>query len=406
MSEVNADPPEVLAMPAEGVPPLVDDAHALKEVKNRLATSSAPVAVDTERAQGYRYGSNAYLVQIRREDVGSFLIDSHALPDLTELRAVLEQKWILHAADQDLRCLLELGLKPESVFDTEIAARLLGFRKFSLTAVTEQVLNVKLEKSHQNEDWSRRPIPPDWLRYAALDVELLPALYDNLADQLEKSGRMDWAEQEFNHLLTHPLIPRVPAWRDLRGLGKIKTRRGLAYARELWRARETVGKKLDLAPGRLLATAGIIEAAQKLPKTRRDLQSIEAFRRPTARKEMQTWSSAITKAKALSDADLPALKVFPNMAVPPPANTWKRLDSEAWDRLTAVRAIVADAAKSLDLEPEVVLEPRVMREIAWRPLRGEITESLADSGARPWQQTLISQAIQSTSPSLLKTLQG
>ena len=140
------------------------------------------MAVDAERASGYRYSQRAYLVQLRRAGAGTFLIDPIELPDLSSLdEALADAEWILHAANQDLPCLAELGMRPRRLFDTELAGRLLGSERVALGTMLEQYLGISLEKGHSAADWSTRPLPHDWLVYAALDVELLIELRDGAA---------------------------------------------------------------------------------------------------------------------------------------------------------------------------------------------------------------------------------
>lgn len=391
----------LLKSPREGVPDLIEDTLELEAAIRQLESSTEPVALDTERAQGYRYGGGAYLVQLRKSDVGSFLIDPQALPDLSSMRPALQGTWLLHAADQDLACMAELGLVPERVFDTEIAAKLLGFSRFSLGAMTEQILGIALDKSHQNEDWSLRPFPIDWLRYAALDVELLPELQTEMSARIADAGRTEWAEQEFAQLLENPLQPKEPHWRDLKGLGKVKSRQGLATARELWKVREELGRDLDISPGRILATQGIIEAALVQPSTRGRLTSIEPFRRSRARKHTDLWWSAIAKARSLPDSQLPPVRLAADPNFVPPASSWKRQDPQAWERLQTMRTLAARASDPLGIQPDVVLAPRVQREVAWRPLRKDFEEALHEGGARPWQ---IQQLTTVAAPDLLRDL--
>lgn len=393
----------LLKSPREGVPDLIEDARELEVAIRQLGSSTEPVALDTERAQGYRYGGGAYLVQLRKSDVGSFLIDPQALPDLSNMGPALRGTWLLHAADQDLACMAQLGLVPERVFDTEIAAKLLGFSRFSLGAMTEQILGISLDKSHQNEDWSLRPFPVDWLRYAALDVELLPELQKEMSARIADAGRTEWADQEFAHLLSNPLQPREPHWRDLKGLGKVKTAQGLATARELWRVREELGRELDISPGRILATQAIIEAAMVQPTTRGRLTSIEPFRRSRARKHTDLWWSAVSKARALPDSELPPVRLAADPSYVPPASAWKRQDPQAWERLQTMRTLAARAADPLGIQPDVVLAPRVQREVAWRPLRKDFEEALYEGGARPWQ---VQQLATAAAPDLLKDLRA
>ena len=154
--------------------------------------------MDAERASGFRYGQRAFLVQLRREGSGTWLIDPEPFEDLAIINDALRGvEWILHAATQDLPCLSELGMWPDRLFDTELAARLAGLPRVGLAAVIEQLLGFSLAKEHSAADWSTRPLPEPWLRYAALDVEVLTELREDLIELLEADGKLDFAEQEF-----------------------------------------------------------------------------------------------------------------------------------------------------------------------------------------------------------------
>lgn len=392
--------------PEGGLPPLVETVGELRDVAGMLAGSSSPTAIDTERAGGYRYDNHTFLVQIRREDVGTFIIDTGRLRDLSILQQPVEGQWIFHAADQDLLGLQELRLKASRVFDTEVAARLIGHTKFSLGALVETIFDTRLLKSHQNEDWSRRPIPEDWLRYAALDVEFLPRLHAHLEQELRMLGREEFAEQEFAYMLENPLIPRTATWRDTKGIGKIKDRRGLEVVKQLWLVRDRIGQQQDTAPGRILPNAAIIAAAQQIPESRKTLRAIPGIRKPSAREHFAAWEGAIAKARSTPKDRLPELRVPHDPLQPPPARVWKRVSQPAWQRLQAIREVVSLASKDLKVEPDVVLEPRVQREATWEPLqRGveELDERMEAAGARPWQRALVGEKVLS-SPELLKRL--
>ena len=158
--------------------------------------------MDAERASGFRYGQRAFLVQIRREGSGTWLIDPEPFGDLAIINDALRGvEWILHAASQDLPCLSELGMWPDKLFDTELAARLAGLPRVGLAAVIEQLLGFGLAKEHSAADWSTRPLPEPWLRYAALDVEVLTELREELIELLEADGKLEFAEQEFAAIL-------------------------------------------------------------------------------------------------------------------------------------------------------------------------------------------------------------
>src|SRR6185312_16420836 len=145
------------------------------------------------------YGHRAFLVQLRRRGAGTVLIDPVACPDLSALDAALAgTEAVLHAASQDLPCLADLGYRPRQLFDTELAGRLLGYPRVGLGTLVTEVLGLTLEKSHSAADWSTRPLPAEWLKYAALDVEVLVELRNSLAEQLAEQGKTEWARQEFN----------------------------------------------------------------------------------------------------------------------------------------------------------------------------------------------------------------
>ncbi|WP_019816646.1 ribonuclease D, partial [Saccharomonospora saliphila] len=233
-AEPEGSAPVPLREPAEGTPPVIADAAALREAGERLAEGSGPIAVDTERASGYRYWPKAYLVQLRREGTGTFLVDPVALNGRLEpLAAVLgAHEWVLHAASQDLPCLAEVGLRPPALFDTELAGRLAGYERVALGTLVETLLGYQLEKGHSAADWSRRPLPAEWLNYAALDVELLVPLREKLETELAASGKLEWARQEFEAARTAEApAPRAEPWRRTSGIHKIRTARGLAAVR-------------------------------------------------------------------------------------------------------------------------------------------------------------------------------
>ncbi|WP_115727415.1 HRDC domain-containing protein [Actinomyces culturomici] len=388
--------PELVASPRDGIPEIIETADALERAAASLERGTRPVALDVERAQGFRYGNDPYLVQIRREDVGTFLIDTAALPDLSVLQKGLDEVWLLHDAAQDLPNLRWTGLTCPALFDTELAARLVGLERFGLAAVAEQVLGLGLVKDHQASDWSIRPLPKDWLRYAALDVELLTELYRRLGQRLHDLGRWEWAVEENAHLAAKPAPePKADRWRSLPGAGKIRSRRGLAVLEGLWEARERIAADLDLAPGRLVRNAALVKAAQTPPRNRRALQSISEFRSPVARRYADDWLRSITRAMVADEAELPPLRAPRLPGAIPEARSWARIDEDAAARLAAVRGAMTRLSDELGIAPEVILEPRVQRYVAWAPLDpkrpsgDEVEERMYDQGARDWQMDLV-----------------
>jgi ribonuclease D len=286
-----------LTAPREGTPRPVEAAGELAEVVARMAAGSGPVAVDAERASGYRYTQRAYLVQLRRAGAGTVLIDPLPLDDLRTLDAALaETEWVLHAASQDLACLAELGMRPRRLFDTELAARLAGFERVGLAALTEQLLGFSLEKHHSAADWSTRPLPDSWLTYAALDVELLTDLRDLLAAELERQGKAEWAAEEFAALVAgadRPPRARPDPWRRTSGIHRVRGARAQSRVRALWYARDGVASRRDSAPGRVLPDSAIVAAAEADPKDERTLLAIAGFGGRSVRRLARLWLDAL-----------------------------------------------------------------------------------------------------------------
>ena len=391
----DSEPPrvELLLEPRDGMPPLVTSAVALEAAVKALAGGSGPVAVDAERASGFRYGHRAFLVQFRRQGAGTVLIDPVACPDLSALDAVLaDTEAVLHAASQDLPCLAELGYRPRSLFDTEVAGRLLGCPRVGLATMVESMLGLGLEKSHSAADWSTRPLPEEWLRYAALDVEVLVELRDVLAGQLAEQGKTEWARQEFAAELTvAPQPPRADPWRRTSGIHKVRNRRGLAVVRELWLERDKIAQRRDISPTKVLPDAAIVEAARIMPSAPEALIGIPGFSARIARRYTTEWMRAIGRARAQPDRALPAASAPPGEG-PPPAHRWQERDPEAARRLTAARAVVAALADSHNLPAENLIPPDAVRRLSWQPPAGispaTVAADLTGYGARPWQVEL------------------
>ncbi|MFF8878193.1 MULTISPECIES: HRDC domain-containing protein [Streptomyces] len=380
--------PIPLLEPREGVPPVIADAAALAEVTAAFAAGSGPVAVDAERASGYRYGQRAYLVQLRRQGAGTALIDPVACPDLSELGAAISGvEWVLHAATQDLPCLREIGMVPTRLFDTELAGRLAGFPRVGLGAMVENVLGFVLEKGHSAVDWSTRPLPDPWLRYAALDVELLVDLRDSLEKELDRQGKLEWARQEFDAIASAPPPePRKEPWRRTSGMHKVRRRRQLAVVRELWETRDRIAQRRDVSPGKVLGDAAIVEAALALPANAHALGALGGFGRVN-RRQLEQWQAAVDRAKSLTESQLPQ----PGQPVtgPPPPRAWADKDPAAAARLAAARAGVTALAEQLNMPQENLITPDTVRRVCWEPPkpadRETVAAALAGHGARPWQ---------------------
>ena len=380
-------PLTALVMPADGVPEVVVDERRLVEAGRAIAGGTGPVALDAERASGHRYGQRAYLVQIRRAGSGSWLIDPIACPDLTPVSdGIGDAEWVLHAATQDLPCLAEIGLRPRRLFDTELGARLVGLPRVGLGAAVEHYLGLSLAKEHSAVDWSTRPLPEPWLRYAALDVEVLVELRDAIAGELESQGKSEWARQEFEALIHFSGPPvRVDPWRRTSGMHKIRKRRAIAAVRELWFARDRLAQQRDTSPGRVLADAVIVELALAAPLEATDLDGVRELR--AARRNPRPWIEAIRRAATIPEDDLPPLTL--PATGPPPQRAWADREPVAAARLAQSREKIAEFASEHDVPAENVLTPEVLRRVLWHPPRDLSQESirlaLSDLGARRWQ---------------------
>jgi len=361
-----------------------------------LASGHGPFAIDAERASGFRYSSRAYLVQIRRDGAGSVLIDpvNHGADPIAVMgpiaEVLAEAEWVLHAADQDLPCLAELGLIPPTLYDTELAGRLAGYDRVNLAAMVERLLGLQLTKGHGAADWSKRPLPADWLNYAALDVEVLLELRSAVASVLEEQGKTRWAAEEFEYQRTYTALPtRRDRWRRTSGIHKVRAPHTLAAVRELWTTRDHIAQRRDIAPGRILPDAAIINAATTDPDTVEKLTALPVFGGSRQRRSAQVWLEALARARTTDD--LPATNE--PLTGPPPAVRWSRRKPEAAARLEAARNGLTELSQRVSVPSENLLTPELVRRLIWDwqpvPEPAPVIDAfLAEAGARAWQREL------------------
>lgn len=367
--------------------PVIADDEALAAAVFALAEGEGPFAVDVERASGFRYSQRAYLIQIYRRGSGVFLLDPPELSDFALLQEILgTEEWVLHAASQDLPSLRELGLEPPSIFDTELASRLLGHERVGLGAVVEETLGITLAKAHSAADWSTRPLPQGWLEYAALDVLHLIDVRDILVAELAEQGKTEIAAQEFRAVLERPAKPpRSDPWRRLSGLHTVRGRRALAIARELWLAREELAISQDVAPGRLVPDRSLVAAIAADPDSKRALSAVKEFNGRASRSELDRWWAAFERGRA--ETVLPPERV-PSDTLPPP-RAWADRNPAADARLKAARPVVEQRAEELRMPTENLLTPELLRRVAWDPPQpidaASIADALRKAGARDWQ---------------------
>lgn len=388
--------PTPLLCPAEGVPALSVTADDIAAAADRLAAGTGPFAVDAERASGFRYSNRAYLIQIRRTGAGTVLIDpvNHggspidALAPVAEVLA--EDEWILHAADQDLPCLAEVGLRPPALYDTELAGRLAGFERVNLAAMVQRLLGLGLAKGHGAADWSKRPLPDAWLNYAALDVEVLVELRHAIADILAEQDKTGWATEEFEYLRCAEATPtRRDRWRRTSGIHKVRKPEALAAVRELWTVRDQIARSRDIAPGRILPDSAIVAAAMADPKTVEELTALPIFGGHKQRRSAKVWLAALEAARANPD---PPDTAEPQNG-PPPAARWSKRKPEAAARLEAARSALAEVAARVNVPTENLVSPELVRRLCWdwketADTTGAVATFLRDGGARSWQREL------------------
>ncbi|WP_375142423.1 HRDC domain-containing protein [Kocuria sp.] len=387
-----------LSAPFDGVPPVIDTPAGLERAAAAVAEGTGPAAIDTERASGFRYGQRAFLVQLRREGVGTVLVDPEATGSLAVLGEALSGvEWVLHAATQDLPSLRALGMHPDALFDTELGGRIAGLRRVGLAAETEELLGYTLAKEHSAVDWSRRPLPKDWLNYAALDVEMLIPLRWALEELLREKGKLEWALQEFEAVRTAPPAPpRKDPWRKTSGINKVKGRRQLTALRNLWEERERLAQHKDLSPGRLLPDAALVAAASAMPRTVPQLLATPAFHGRLAAREAPRWLRAIADARQATE--LVPFTVKSDAL--PPVKAWEAKRPEAAERLKALKPVVAELAEEHEMPTENLLTPEHLRRFCWQPPKSTTDQAVGDRlrtlGARAWQVELTAPVIGAT----------
>jgi ribonuclease D len=396
-----------LLQPSAGTPEIIDTEESFREAIEQLSKGSGPFAVDAERASGFRYSARAYLIQIKRTDGGLHLIDpipfgpGHQL--FTDLNDLLNtDEVILHASTQDLPCLRELGINPAKLFDTELAGRIAGLPRVGLGPLLESIMGVLLAKEHSAADWSARPLPKEWLTYAALDVELLVELRNHMYALLENAKKLPWALEEFASILNAPPAPpRVDPWRRTSGMHKIKRRDQLAVIKSLWIARDAVAAKHDIAAGKLLNDSAIVELAIAVPTNKKEFEKCLRPLGLRARwmENLQLWLDSIADAVALPEDHWPTMRT--NADTLPPIKLWRDKFPEKFAPLSHARAAIELIAQENQIPVENLITPEHVRRVCWKPPIGatstlsvsEVEKALTELGARQWQIDLVAPAL-------------
>ena len=390
--------PEPLLAPRAGLPELVTTPDELREVIHQLKAGSGPIAIDAERASGYRYSQRAYLIQIFRRGGGLHLIDP-VETDAPELwremgNEFADQEWIIHASTQDLPCLREIGLQPKRIFDTELGGRIAGCERVGLGPLAESLLDLSLAKEHSAVDWSIRPLKEEWLKYAALDVDVLIDLRDKVEELLRSQGKLEWALQDFAAILNAPpAAPKKDGWRRTSGMHKVRDRLMLAIIRDLWAARNEFAQEIDIAAGRVFNDDALVEVATKRPKVINDFAHILTKRTRVTGQPIEKWFDVYRAALLTPVEDQPELRV-PSTGLPP-VKIWSTRNAPGYARVTHARAAMVELAESQLMPTENLISPEVVRRVAWAPAPNldDLGSQLAELGARPWQIELVTPAL-------------
>jgi len=379
---------------------LIDNQESLINCCNNLEKDEQPYAIDAERASGFKYSQRAYLLQISSATSDIYLIDPTSIKDLTPLRQLLNNKsWILHAATQDLPCLFELELKPGEIFDTELAARLLSLPHVGLGGLLEDELQITLDKEHSAADWSKRPLPQDWLVYAALDVEFLHQLRKSLTQKLIENNKLNLAQQEFKALCSwqSPGLRNDP-WRRTSGMHEVRGGQDSAIVRQIWLKRDEIAQQRDIAAGRVLNDAGIVEIAAKKPKTVQELKDLASIKYRPAKNDAEIWFEQLQIALQMGPDQWP-VKQKGAESYPAP-KSWLEKRPEAYHRLQFVKAQLHKLSEELLIPVEHLCSPDLVKKWCWDKPTDQletINDWLISQGARDWQA-------QNLAPVLLSSL--
>ena len=362
----------------------LDTVPAVEELTARIA-GVTELALDTEGASFHRFIDRIYLLQLSTRDTHA-VIDPLPIGRPAGLGRLLEDpavEEVFHDADYDLRLLeQDYGWKIKHIFDTRIAAQLLGYTAFGLAALLERFFGVKLDKKHQRADWSMRPLTADMLDYAAQDTRYLLELKDLMSVELDKAGRMSWAREEFALL-------EGTRWADEEpGMGFLKLkgardldRRELAVLRELVPWRDSVAKQMDRATFRVLGNEQLLDISRTQPQTRDALAKIKGMPRGILEQRGADMLDAVKRALAVSDAELPRF---------PKAARWDR-EADFDTRVSALKTARDEAAKRLVLDPGVLCSRDRMEAVARRN-PSSVDELMEVTELRRWQARELAEA--------------
>jgi len=397
-----------LITPRHGVPAVISNESDFEKLIAQLLNGSGPLAIDAERASGYRYSQRAYLIQIYRENGGLHLIDPIPLKESKLWEKFNKEfsayEWVIHASTQDLPCLIDVGLKPELLFDTELGARIAGCERVGLGPLAESLLELQLAKEHSAVDWSIRPLRPEWITYAALDVDILLDIRNAVENLLTEQNKLKWAKQDFasilknyqNYVFTDEAKPE--RWRRTSGMHKVRDRLTMAIVRDFWFSRDELAREIDLAPGRVLGDEAIIELATKRPDNLETIAKVIGRRTRLEAPPFNRWLNVLNNALKTPHDQQPELRVASQSL--PPIKIWKDRNPLGYARLTHARAALIELSTQIQIPTENLVTPELVRRICWQEppastseYQDFVIEQLNKTGARPWQIELVTPAI-------------
>ena len=399
-----------LLTPRNGVPEVVSDESQFEKLIADLLNGNGPLAIDAERSSGYRYSQRAYLIQIYRVNGGLHLIDPIPLKDSKLWQKFNKEfssyEWVIHASTQDLPCLIEVGLKPKLLFDTELGARIAGCERVGLGPLAESLLELQLAKEHSAVDWSIRPLRPEWITYAALDVDILLDIRNEVEKLLIEQNKLKWAEQDFASILKNyesyefSDMPKPDRWRRTSGMHKVRDRLTMSIVRDLWISRDELAREIDLAPGRVLGDDAIVEIATKRPDNLEAVAKVIGRRTRLEAPPFNRWLNVLNLALKTPIEEQPELRVASQSL--PPIKIWKDRNPLGYARLTHARAALIELSAQIQIPTENLVTPEFVRKICWQDppasnsdYENFVTEQLNKMGARPWQIELVTPSISS-----------
>jgi ribonuclease D len=336
------------------------------------------LALDTEGASFHRFLDRIYLLQVSTRDK-SAIIDPLPIGAPAGLGALLESKAVevvFHDADYDLRLLhQDYGWHVANIFDTRIAAQLLGIKSFGLAALLEQFFDVRLDKKHQRADWSMRPLTRDMLEYAAQDTRYLLQLKDHMKGDLDRRGRLHWAQEEFARLEG----TRWDAEDAMEGFLRLKgardlTRPELAVLRELVNWRDTVAAQLDRATFRVMGNEVLLDLSRNPPRSVSELAAIKGMPKGMIDRAGADIIAAVRRGLEVPEAELPRF---------PKSQRWNK-DKEFDARVVRLKGVRDEVARALDLDPGVLCSRERLENIA-RSDAKTVAELEEVPGLRRWQ---------------------